>query len=743
MRKIDSIAVAPDTSSRTDRGELRVTGPTSQFLNVGRAEVESGMPLGHYLFVLKRNRWRLLAFIAVSVITTLIISKRLTPLYASTATIEVDREMNADVVGGGSQASSEIDSEAMQAYLATQERLIQSDAVLRPVVQKYGLNAGLVKALDKDKQLASRVQDAPTALKDLVVTQPPHTFILQISYQSTDPKIAADVANDVSASYIRHSYEIRSQAASQLTEYMERQLTELKAKMERSASALAVFEKDLDVIDPEDKSSVSAARLLQLNADLTAAEADRASREAAYNAVKSGSIDAAESSEHGEQLRVLLAKLNEAQQRIADVKNQFGPEYPAYKKAASAVVELQRQVDASTSSVVQQAAVSYHQAADREALLQKSVGQAKSEFDQMNSKSFEFKALKQEADTDKQLYEELIKKIREAGINASFQSSPARLADMARPALYPSFPRTRLNLLIAFLGSTLIGMSVLFLSDSLRTTVFDPEMLRRETGLPQLPALPLTTVPSRLLPMRETGPNGEVLAMPLGYSSSKSPLTAYYEAVRSLRSAILLSGGFDEPPRSILVTSGSPSEGKTSIAMHLAAADSLQNRKTLLIDGDLRRPGVRMDLNRGIGLSDVVNGTMHWKEVIQSPAGYPNLSVIMAGPASRLVVDRVSSTVRRILEEAEREYDLVIVDSPPVLPFAEPIEFATMTDGVLLVVRAGQTQRNQVATAIAKLRNVKANLLGIVLNGISADMSSSYYYYSPKYYGEYDSPRPE
>jgi len=165
--------------------------------------------------------------------------------------------------------------------------------------------------------------------------------------------------------------------------------------------------------------------------------------------VKGGSLPAAEASDQGEQLRALEAKLNDATEKFAEIQTQFGSTHPIYKKAASQVTELQWEIDVLRRRIVQRVDIDYQQAVNRESLLRRDMTQAKTEFDQMNGRSFEYKALKQEADTDKALYEELIRKIREAGINASFESSSIRLADVARPALYPSFPKTMLNALLA------------------------------------------------------------------------------------------------------------------------------------------------------------------------------------------------------------------------------------------------------------------------------------------------------
>ena len=356
----------------------------------------------------------------------------------------------------------------------------------------------------------------------------------------------------------------------------------------------------------------------------------------------------------------------------------------------------------------------------------------------MNARSFEYKALKQEADTDKALYEELIRKIREAGINASFESSSIRLADVARPALYPAFPKTSLNALLALLGSTIIGLSIIFLMDALDTTVVDSEHLQRELRVPMLPSLPVGKFTMGTLPMQEMPADPD--ARFNGISAKETlatPNGAFDEAIRTLRSSILLSAGLEHHPRSILVTSASPAEGKSTIALYLAAAHSQQQRRTLLIDGDMRRPVIKLGVSNDRGLSDVVNGTMHWREAVQTPYAYPDLDVLSAGPSSRRVADRIGIVLRSILDEAEREYDLVVIDSPPLLGFAEPLEIAALADGVIIVARAGRTNRSAVASVVEQLKRVRANIIGIVLNGVRADMSSQYYYYSPRYYSHY------
>src|SRR6202789_4186821 len=361
MRK--EIAIPNERADESANGlERRPVSPRLVLPAIEREAPLNGPTLSQYLWVVKRHRWKLVAFVAFSVIATIIVSKRLTPLYESTAVIDIDRQTPAAVLGAESTATA--NSADVENYLTTQEQIVQSDAVLRPVVEKYHLLTPAVRKLAKDRLLSSRLKDAPIQLPGLKITRPLHTFLLLISYRSADPQLSADIVHEIAKSYIRHTYDIRFQAASQMTGYMEKQLEELKAKMERSAGALANLEKDLDVINPEEKTNVFSARLLHLDNDLTAAEVDRAGKEAAYNAVKDGSLPAEEASGQGEQLRELEVKLNEATERFAEVQTQFGSSHPIYKKAASQVSQLRAEVDTLRQRIVQRVQIDYQQHID-------------------------------------------------------------------------------------------------------------------------------------------------------------------------------------------------------------------------------------------------------------------------------------------------------------------------------------------------------------------------------------------
>jgi succinoglycan biosynthesis transport protein ExoP len=717
---------SPESSGPVPAIPERITVQQPAFMYAEPEAEEQALPLSHYLWILKRRRWEILAFVLTAVLATVVVSSRLTPIYESTATIDIDREIPANVVGQDSNMQpSNYDADQ---FLATQIKLIQSDSVLRPVVQRLKL-AEPAQAGPSDSQIpTTRAADAPVRLSNLRVTRPPNTYLLLISYRSPDPRLAAEAANQIADSYKQHSYDIRFAATQDQSKYMEKQLGALKAQMERSSLAVAQFEKDLKVIDPEQKTSILTARLVQLNTELTSAQTDRFRKEAALSAVKSGSLEAAQASTQGDQLRKLADNLGDAQQKFESVKLHWGAAHPEYKKAAEAVAELVAQRDALKDNIVQRVGVEYQQALEREAKLGKAMDDSKDESDKLNASSFEYKAVKREADSDKTLYDELWRKIQEAGINSSFQSSSIRLADPARAGFKPVFPNTPLNAALVLLFSSMLAVGAAVLADALDNTIRDPEQIQRGMKTDVLGSLPVVKAWRGRLTGPARGKDGKLRTS--GQTSS------FDEAIRTLRDSILLSD-LSRRPRTLLVTSAVPREGKTTTSARLAVAHSLQMRKTLLIDADLRRPGVhgRFGLKNEIGLSSVVQANIEWRQAVQQVEDYPDLAILPAGPASRRAADRVGAVLEQILEEAKQEYDLIIVDAPPLLGFAEPLQMAAIVDGVVVITLAGQTSRTAVASVLSNLKRLKANVIGVALNEVREDMSDRYYYYG--YYGKY------
>ena len=691
--------------------------------------------LSHYLWVLRRQAWRIAAFVVVCVTAALIISLRITPIYESTVVIDIDRRMPTTVIGQDARPTLTNDADQ---FLATQAQIIQSDSVLRPVVERYNLLEREEEYGDLDPEELQALAEAPIELRQLKVKRPPNTYLLEVSYRASDPELAADVANAIARSYLRHTYEIRYTAAAGLSEFMERQLEELRANMERSSNALAQYERELEIINPEEKTNILAARLLELNSEYTQAQAERVAREAAYRTLENGGLEAAMTYRGRESLRKLRDRFADAKQEFAAIQAHYGENHPEYKTAAANLAELRRLMENETANIKRQAEIEYRRALDRERMLQEELRKTKEEFDDLNARSFEYQALKREADGDKELYEELLRKIKEATINASFENNAARIADPARPGHEPVFPNVLLNVLLTFLASALLGVGVAVIADLADDTIRDPEEVMRTLHTAVIGSLPEVKPWRGQLARVTCAANGSAEA------HHGTTVSTYEEAIRTLRNSILLTD-FDQRLRTILVTSAAPSEGKSTIAIHLAIAHAQQRRRTLIIDGDLRRPSVhkRFGVQATVGLSDAVVGRGNWREAVVRLSELEDLHVLPAGRNSaRRAADFIGTGLDGILDEAAREYDLVIIDAPPLLGFPEPLQMAAMVDGVVVVTKAAQTSRRAVASVLQTLARLRANVIGLVLNEVTRETSDKYYYYYSyyrKYYRHRDS----
>jgi capsular exopolysaccharide synthesis family protein len=367
-------------------------------------------------------------------------------------------------------------------------------------------------------------------------------------------------------------------------------------------------------------------------------------------------------------------------------------------------------------------------------LLKKDVDDTKAQYDQLNLRSFEYQRAKQEAEADRGLYEELVKKIREGEINSGFHNDMIRFADYARPGGKPVFPNIPLNLGVAFFLSSLLAVVAVIVSDRIDTTIKNPDEVSRGLNARVLGVLPVLPDLKKGIAAPGLQQAGTSVVNANGHSSRT---TAFEEAIRTVRNSVLLTD-FDRTLRTILMTSATPSEGKSTVSAHLAVAHAEQRQRTLLIDGDMRRPSLHklFRVANTAGLSTAIDRDVPWRELLVQPRPDLELYVLPAGPTIRRAADRIGQFIPQLLAEAAEEFDLTFLDAPPLLGFPEPLQMAAAADGVIIVARAGQTDRSAVAAVLDMLHQLRANVLGLVLNEVRKQNSSSYYYYGGNY-GKY------
>jgi len=686
------------------------------FLDVPRPQklsdpAESQRPLTFYAGIVRR---RVFAITLLSIVLTALVvlgCSLLPPINTGSAIIAIDRQSSPEMVGDNRLLSTGDDQ-----FMATQQNLLQADTILRPVAERYDLlqrehQFRRYLFWDQSPQKQKQIRNAPIVLKHLKIEREPNTYLLTITYHDEQPQLAADVANGIADSYLRNIFDTRIKEAGRLSSSMEQQLIDLKEKMASTHRALMVDQRNLGTADPEQKTAVLVARLQALNTESSAAEADRIAKEAVYREAREGTLPEVEVSAQSTDLTKDVEKLQVAKANLALVGATYGDQHPEYKKAAAQVAEAQLALDESRVNVATRIGVEYHQTLVREQMLSRAVGETKEQVDDLTSQSFNYLQLKHEAETAEKVYEDLFAKIKQSGINSELQNNIIRLADSARPAAKPIFPDWMRIVCLSMAFFVFACSAAVIWAELTDATAKEPGAVEAALGVPVVCSLPKVTNMELRLAL---GPDG----MRIAGSRWRGLQGGFFdEGVRHLRGYLMLSEQ-SHAPKSILITSALPGEGKSTLALSLAMAHAEQGKRTLLIDADLRQPAIEriVRLDPDAGLAEVLAHRSHWSSVTRSVPGRPNLSVLGSGLPLPLALALIGPQMRGILDQAVLQFDLVVLDSPPLLGCAETLELAVAADLAVLAVRSGQTPMKSLAATVETLRRVNVAIAGLVLN---------------------------
>jgi capsular exopolysaccharide synthesis family protein len=421
-----------------------------------------------------------------------------------------------------------------------------------------------------------------------------------------------------------------------------------------------------------------------------------------------------------------------------DSLNQYGPNFPKVQRLQAQMKEMDDQIAKERKGIVVQLRSDYNEVKARQDLLTQRLDEQKNATNAMAEKMVQYSILKREAEANKAMYEGILTKLREAGISASLKSSNIRLID---PAMIPSSPsrpaRTR-NISLAFLVGLVGGVGLALLREYLDNTVKTPDDVETLARLPSLAVVPAfgnsARVGRKAGLLKGLSSNGDEKRSAL--VAQHSPQSNVSEAFRALRTALLLSQP-DRPPQVILVTSALPREGKTTAASNLAVTLAQLGDKTVVVDADLRKPGIGRMLNlasgKYTGLSSYLAGVSSLDLVSVPHPTIPNLVAIPTGPLPPNPADLLSShRLADAIAELRTKFKFVVIDSAPVMAATDAVILSVQVDGVLLVARSGETPKAAFARTCELLVSVKSRLLGVVLNGVDAKAPD--YYYSYRYY---------
>lgn len=705
-----------------------------------------------YFRVLVKRRWVVFITIAVIFGAVTVATLRTTKVYEAVGSIAINKDDPMPITFKDSNGPE--DSYTDSTDMETEVRILHSDLLALQVIRELNLDqpSGAVKKTAIPLATESLDPDSPRTSAALAnfrsslrVNLIPNTRIIEIAYRSPDKNLAARVVNALASTYVEQNFKTRFESTMQASEWLSKQLVDLQMKVESSQEKLVKYEKEHDILGVDEKQNLTTTKLDELNRDLTAAESARMEKESLYRMAEAGGADSLNSINSGQpnasgNQSSLLDRLRDQQAQLklqqAQLSTQFGPSYPKIAQLNSQLKELDVQIQAETRKIVGGLRGDYLAALQRENLLRGALDQQKQQANKLNESAIEYNLLKRDLDTNRTLYESLLQKLKEAGITASLKSNNFRIIDPARVPGAPVEPNIPRNFSLALALGLSTGIGLAFLIDGLDNSVRTPEQAQAISGLPSLGMIPLG---SRIAtefekkPRLASGTSKEAVEL----VTQTRPQSRMAESYRALRTSLLLTSA-GTPPKTILVTSALPQEGKTTTSINCAVVLAQKGSRVLLIDADLRRPGVHKTLGMGpcAGLSNVLTGSATLQQAVVRSGILPSLFILPAGtpppnPAELLA----SSNMKDVLTELCGEYDHIVIDTPPTLSVTDAVIMATRADTVVLVIRSGQTTRQALLHARDLLGQVNARIAGVLLNAV--DLDSADYRYHYEYQGKY------
>ena len=698
----------------------------------GTATAVADTTLSEALITLRKRRWVLIIAALLGLAYGLYKAETQPRVYQAYGRIEVRTGSSNEFRVSGFTGSNDASSR-----LQTEVTILSSDSLMLQVAREMNLQnnpdflevRGPVppQSLDDPGVRQSTVRRLQGNLHIILI---PKTDIIQISFSGPSAKLTADIVNKVMVTYIQRSYETRYASTQRVSQWLQAQLDDLKQQVETSQEQMMDLQRRLGILGFDPNHNQISTSLEDLSRAQSQAKLARIIAEARYrvlagmdpNSVE-GSIETTPGTTPGV-LNGLRSQIATARASYAQLGATLGPNHPQARAAKAQIDELQREITSEQTRLLLQAKENFVVAKANESETGAALESQKTDAYKLRDDLVEYTLRQRDYESNRTLYENLLQRLRTAGIEAGLESLEIDVVDTAMLPASPVLQSASSIVLTTMIFSVLGGIVVAFILESLDTGLRSIAEIESITELPSLAIIPRARRPT-------ADQASSLTTAQRNISVLTQPKSQFAESFRSLRTSLLLSTA-GHPPKFLLFTSATPSEGKTTTASNLACVLAQGSQRVLIIDADLRRPNVhhRFGLNGRIGLTTVLTGATTLDDTVQSVPEVPLLDVLPSGPVPPFPTEMLSSeAMQQLLERCGKTYDFVVIDSPPILSVTDGVILARESDAVVLVVRHGKSSKHVVRRARDLLVRSGAPITGVVLNAVDLK--------SPEYYGYY------
>lgn len=698
---------------------------------------ERDVHLLDYWRVIKKRRWIVLSVLLVIVTIVTVRMYQLPVVYEATGRIIINPQLPLRVTRE-KETGADLSSNDAQ-YLETQQNVLRSRELARRVIEVLQLERHpefadiTTRVPDPDRR---RVLLIDRFLANLKVELVRNTRVVAVTYSAHDPQLAARAVNELFTQYGEYMLEARSDSTRKATEWLQEQLALLRDRAEKAQEELVRYSRENEIVQLSENQTITVERLADLNRRLIEAETDRIRAETLYRLSREGEVDALPPVLADPQVQALNARLAELRQELAQLNVEYQPTHPRVARVREQIAEAERQLALAKRRILANLEAEYKAAVRRESDLRAALERQRAETLRQNERAIELSLRKREVEVTTQLYEGLLEKLNDVKLLSTLTTTNVQVLDKAEVPLRPARPRKLFNIGLSVLIGLVLGVGLALFVEYLDNTVKSAEDVDRLLGLPVLGLVPALESLERkrwsALPrVHRARAEGRPILI------SQRQRSSFAEAFRTLRTSVLLSHA-EHPPRTILFTSSGPGEGKTTTAVNTAISLAQMGARVLLIDGDLRKPGLHKALNvkNHPGLSAYLTRPLEVDAVVlHQPT--ENLFVIPAGAIPPNPSELLGSAkMRELIAQVSERYDFVLVDSPPAST-PDALVLSALVDGVILIIRCGETPRELVHRAHQALLDVNARIFGVVLNRVDVTQDEySYYYYRYYYAGD-------